>query len=198
MRPDIHGWRQLRRSLLLIMLGALILWALGRYVLPVNTIDGPSMSPTLQDGDHTIGVAHRRVRRGSIVVLQAPDRKTALYVKRVVGLPGDRIESRHDVLYVNGHKSTQPYLNHDFVMAELDDYAKANALNRSTLYFTQDFSLTTLHATHTTRVPAGHYFVLGDNRYISHDSRAFGFIDQDAVKSVVTVRFWPLSSWHWF
>lgn len=121
-----------------------------------------------------------------------PLKDRELYIKRVIGLPGDTVESKHDKLYVNGKKVAQPYLDKAFSDAALKRYNMSKGLTEK--YFTEDFSLDTLASTHTHRVPAGHYFVMGDNRIISHDSTDFGFVPKENIQSVVVMRYWPLTS----
>jgi signal peptidase I len=171
---------------------------LSNFVITKDRVNGPSMEPTLLQNDRLFSLQHRRVRRNAIVLLHAPDRPNTMYIKRVVGMPGDTLAVKKDILYVNGHKQAQPYLHSRFVNAALDDYAKASDRSRSSLRFTADFNIKTLSATRTVRVPAGQYFVMGDNRYVSHDSRAFGFVKQSAIQSVVVMRYWPLKRMHMF
>lgn len=183
--------------LLLVFLCALTV-LLSHFVITKNRVSGPSMEPTLLQDDRLFSLQHTRVRRGDIVLVRAPDRPGTMYIKRVVGMPGDTLASVDDVLYVNGKKQTQPYLHKQFIDSALDDFAKANDLNRSELHFTNNFNIRTLAATKRQHVPTGRYFVMGDNRYVSHDSRAFGFVKQKAIQSVVVMRYWPLNKMKWF
>lgn len=121
-----------------------------------------------------------------------PLKSRELYIKRVIGLPGDTVESKNDQLYVNGKRVKQSYLKQSFTKAALKRHNLSEGRNDAN--FTQDFSLKDLASTHATRVPAGHYFVLGDNRIVSHDSRDFGFVPAENIQSVVVMRYWPLTS----
>lgn len=187
-------WQKFLKQLtiLLVFLSVLTL-LLSNFVITKDHVNGPSMEPTLLQNDRLFSLQHKRVRRNDIVLLRAPDRPGTIYIKRIIGMPGDSVQSRHDVLYINGKKQPQPYLHQKFVTAALDDYAKANKLDRSRLRFTRDFNIATLGTTRKARVPAGQYFVMGDNRYVSHDSRAFGFVKRSAIQSVVVMQYWPLS-----
>lgn len=132
-------------------------------------------------------VGNGKLYNGSSLV---PLTDRELYIKRVIGLPGDTIRSYHDKLYVNGKRVPQSYLTASFSKTALREHNKKYDENEK--YFTKDFSLKTLAATRSVRVPANTYFVLGDNRVVSHDSRSFGFLPAANIQSVVILRYWPL------
>ena len=135
---------------------------------------GPSMIPTLLDGEHMMVnkiVYHlQEPKRGQIIVCKYPNRKENI-VKRIIGLPGDTLRVQDQVLYIN----EEP-------MKEL--YAK-DALTGF------DFAPITLDE--------GHYFVMGDNRYDSHDSRSadVGTLERSAIVGRVEAVVWPLNVFHW-
>lgn len=110
--------------------------------------------------------------RFDVVICRYPGRGNTNFVKRVVGLPGDTVELREGYLYVNGERYEEPYI--------LDEYRTRGPSNG------WSFGPVT--------VPEGHYFVMGDHRNNSNDSRAQGAIPRDAIighaKSVV----WPLGN----
>jgi len=149
-------------------LGATLMVLLHVFVIQVSVVRGNSMEPCLHDGDRLVvdRVSYNlgEVCRGDVVVLRYPRNPEVDFVKRVVGLPGDRIVMRRGVLYVND------------TMA--DDYgciADHQALAELT-------------------VPADNFFVLGDNRPISCDSRDFGLVAHSLLKGRVRARFWPLAN----
>lgn len=123
----------------------------GTYAVP-----SVSMSPTVENGEYFIADTWRypahQPAEGEIVVLELADGTGVRYLKRIVGLPGDRIEIRGRVLYRNGAPVAEPYIRPP-------DYFH---------FYGRDFGLTT--------VEAGKIFVLGDNRDNSKDSRAWGTI----------------------
>ena len=123
-----------------------------------------------------------------------PLKDRELYIKRVIGLPGDTVESKNDKLYVNGKLVKQPYLDKAFSTAALKQYNQTHGTTEK--YFTKNFTLQSLASTNKKRVPANSYFVMGDNRIVSHDSRDFGFIPAENIQSVATLRYWPLTSLH--
>ncbi|WP_179396214.1 signal peptidase I [Lacticaseibacillus absianus] len=164
-----------------------------KFVISKDIVQGTSMQPTLQDGDRLYSLRHKKVKRNAIVVIEAPDAPGELYIKRVIGMPGDTVRVQDEKLYVNGKQQTQPYLNTKFMKQEIAAWAKTQGVAADSVHFTQDFNIATLAATKSATVPANSYFVMGDNRLVSHDGRAFGFIKQSKVQSVVVWRYWPLN-----
>lgn len=160
---------------------AVILAAIIRYFLfaPI-IVDGISMMPTLHNSDrmivnklsYVIGKPHRF----DIIVFHAPEGKD--YIKRVIGLPGDRIEYKNDTLYVNGKAIKEPYL---------DEYKK-QLVGAGPL--TNSFTLKEIIGQDT--VPQGQLFVMGDNRRFSQDSRHIGTIPLSKVVGKTSIIYWPL------
>ncbi|MDE3838159.1 signal peptidase I [Bacillus methanolicus] len=143
-------------------------------------VEGESMKPTLKDGNklvvNKIGYQIGELQRFDVIVFHANKKED--FVKRIIGLPGDKVEYRNDQLYINDKKMDEPYL---------DIYRKQVPGGR----ITGDFTLEEL--TGEEKVPPGKLFVLGDNRLGSWDSRQFGFIAIDQVVGKVNVRYWPLN-----
>lgn len=154
---------------------AVILAAVIRYFLfaPI-VVDGLSMMPTLHDQDrmivNKIGYKIGEPERFDIVVFHATEEKD--YIKRVIGLPGDRVEYRDDTLYINGKAYEEPYL---------DEYK--NTLIDGPL--TEPFTVE--------EVPKGQLFVMGDNRRYSKDSRHIGPVSKDEVMGQTSLIYWPLN-----
>jgi signal peptidase I len=143
-------------------------------------VEGQSMMPTLQDGNKVVvnklGYQVGDLQRFDVIVFHANKKED--YVKRIIGLPGDKIAYRNDQLYVNGQKVAEPFLN----------MYKQKAPGGK---FTSDFTLEEITGNKT--VPSGRLFVLGDNRLGSWDSRYFGFISIKQVVGKVDLRYWPLN-----
>lgn len=161
---------------------ALIIVALVRNYLFANYIvNGESMMPTIEEGNrlivNKIGVEIRSPERFDLIVFHASTDED--YIKRIIGLPGDTIEYDDDQLYVNGKAIKEPYLN-DFKTDLVDGQ------------LTENFTL--LEKTGHSTVPKNHYFVLGDNRRHSYDSRHIGFIRENEIVGVVNLRYWPIDS----
>ena len=153
---------------LLLVLLAIVALAVARP-LAVETfgITTGSMLPNLRPGDHVVvdrlTYDFDDVRRGDVIAFEDPVSPDVVLIKRVVALPGDTIALRAGTLLVNGEKQREPYLPH-----------------RSA----GDFYGPTI-------VPAGHLFVLGDNRARSVDSRFLGPIPADDLFGRVVARAWP-------
>jgi signal peptidase I len=143
-------------------------------------VEGESMMPTLQDGNklvvNKLGYQVGELNRFDVIVFHANEKED--FVKRIIGLPGDKLEYRNDQLYINGHKYEEPFL---------DVYKQKSPGIR----ITGNFSLKEI--TGENIVPDGKLFVLGDNRLGSWDSRQFGFISASQVVGKVDLRYWPLN-----
>lgn len=156
----------LRDLLLSLLIALLIVLFLYR---PVK-VEGTSMMPTLQDGSrlfinqfsYRFGLGH--IKRGDTVVFWFPGDPTKSYIKRVIGLPGDRLEIDDGYVVVNGKKLRESYVPKRY----RDD---------------QNYGLIT--------VPANDYFVLGDHRNASNDSRAWGFVPRRYIYGKAVFVFWP-------
>lgn len=126
--------------------------------------------------------AFDRPERGDVVVFEYPRDRTKNYVKRVVGLPGDILTMRNGELYVSGEKQTEEYVQHiqpggDYYDPQFEwqhDYL-AKGANPATYRPTRD-------DWGPIAVPSGKYFVMGDNRDNSQDSRYWGFVDRSLIK----------------
>lgn len=170
------------------------------FVIQAFKIPSGSMLPTLQIGDHimvakfiygprleipftNISLGHlpglRQPRRGDVVVFVYPVDPSKDFIKRVVGLPGDRIEIRDKRVYINGKPWDDP---HAFFVRGPDGHSGRRPQD--------NYGPVT--------VPPGHIFVMGDNRDRSYDSRFWGFVSLDQVKGEALFIYW---SWdgnrHW-
>jgi len=146
-------------------LGLVMLLAYG-LMFNFSVVRGSSMSPSIHDGDRIL-VDHlsflfQGVRRGDIVVLQYPLDPAVDYIKRVIGLPGDEVLIEGGRVYVNGGLLDEPYVE-----------SRGGGIP------------------HKVTVLPEHYFVLGDNRPHSSDSREFGQVHRDLLRGRVDVRLWP-------
>ncbi|EST10282.1 signal peptidase I [Sporolactobacillus laevolacticus] len=161
-----------------IALSVLIVIIVRTFILGNYIVDGPSMEPTLYNGDrlivNKINYKLSQPKRFDVVIFHAT--KTDDYVKRVIGLPGDTIRYSNDQLYVNGKPVNEPFLKE-----------KKNSMLAGQL--TWDFTLKEL--TGKERVPKGMLWVMGDNRQNSTDSRVFHFVSERKVVGKVDLRYWP-------
>ncbi|KGX88467.1 signal peptidase I [Pontibacillus litoralis] len=145
-------------------------------------VEGPSMLPTLQSGDYLIvnkmSYTIGDPERFDTIVFQATESKK--YIKRVIGLPGEHIEYKNDVLYVNGEPILEPFLED-----------KLSHLNENQSY-TFDFALEDIPGGYKT-IPDGYYLVLGDNRNNSTDSRRLGLISEERFIGKAQFAIWPFN-----
>lgn len=154
------------------------------YVAEPFAVDGPSMEYSLHDGEKMFMYKLGKPDRFDVVIFPTPlhyvDEKgeTKLYVKRVIGVEGDRVAYKDGKLYLNGHPLDEPYL------AEMEAEKGGKVTN--------DFTLESLTGEAT--VPAGKLFVIGDNRQNSMDGRRFGFIDVEDVIGEAVFAWWPISN----
>lgn len=157
---------------------AALLFLLRQFVFTPVVVKGHSMDPTLADGERVIALKNTEIKRFDIVTFPAPDEPKKNYIKRVIGLPGDTIEYKNDVLYINDKEVKEPYL----------DQFKGEVTDGMPLTF--DFTLS--EVTGEKKVPKGEYFVMGDNRRNSKDGRMIGFISKDSILGDVKFVLWPL------
>lgn len=156
----------------------LVLLAVRHFLFVPVSVEGESMEPTLHDHNRLLLNKVGKIERFDIVVFPAPYAADKQYIKRIIGIPGDTILMEEDQLYINDVLVDEIYL----------DNAKKGLEEWET--YTSDFSLESV--TGQAVVPDGSYFVLGDNRDNSKDSRVFGFISSDTVMGKTDWRLWPL------
>lgn len=147
---------------------AVVLAVAARSTFRIYSIPSTSMEPTLSVGDHILVTPYHggSPARGDVVVFRSPANRDELFVKRVVAGPGDLIESRAGRLFVGGHAVAEPYL----------------------------FFPATTGAIASQIVPPGFYFVLGDNRANSFDSRQWGYLSQRALVGRARLVLWSSGS----
>jgi signal peptidase I len=182
------------------------------FVVEAFQIPSGSMIPTLEIGDHifvskfayglTIPFTNTRIvqlgqpKRGDIIVFKFPGDQSIDYIKRVVGLPGDVIEMRDEQLYVNGHEVPRERVPRAYHYADTgpDEGEREGELWMETLDGRKHETMQEL--VHPSRdfgrtvVPAGHVFVMGDNRDNSSDSRVWGTVDLDLIKGRALIVWW--------
>jgi signal peptidase I len=155
--------------------------ALGLYLLATATIQtvhvvGASMTPTLSDNDFLVASKidyHLHApERGDIIILKSPLDPSRDYVKRVIGLPFDHILIRDRHVLVNGVVLEEPYVQNWISSGNWPAHPDA-----------ADGEV----------VPKDMYFVMGDNRDHSSDSRLFGYVSRDQIDGKAVARVWPWS-----
>jgi len=168
-----HSWLHSVRSwgrdlgIALFIAGIIILF----FYQPVK-VEGTSMAPRLTDQERIFinKFVYRLedIRRGDVVVFYYPGDRTKSYIKRVIGLPGDAVELYHGEVYVNGEKLDEPYI--------LPEFRGSQSVSR-------------------TLVGAGQYYVLGDHRDSSNDSRVWGTVPRNYIYGKAELVYWPMDRW---
>jgi len=171
--------RTLIRETLQVILLALVIFFAIHFMIQNFRIDGTSMEPNVHNGEYVIvnKTAYwfgHNPRRGDVVVFQAPDQPQNDRVKRVIGLPGETVEATGDgAVYVtdidgNRFKLEEPYLP--------SHHSGTSG---------------------TWTVPEDEYFVMGDNRSVSYDSREGGPVPRGNIIGKAWLIIWPLHDWGW-
>jgi signal peptidase I len=176
-----------------IVFAVLIVLALKAWVVNPYRIPSASMEPTLhcaRPGDRCEASSSDRVlanrfiyhfrdpKRKEIVVFNAPERaaivcEKGVYVKRIIGLPGDRWEEKNGYVYINGKRLDEPYV-------------KANRRDHESLQLSDILPGATV-------IPKDRYLMMGDNRSQSCDSRRWGLVPRSALIGEVFLTYWPLN-----
>src|SRR3989442_79038 len=164
----------LREVAEVVVLAVILYFGISFAVQAVH-VEGLSMFATLDDNDYLIAIKIdyrlHAPQRGDIVILRPPTNNTTEFIKRVIALPGERLLIRDGVVYINGHRLDEPYLPEAWT---LQTNPQPWSLGDGAL------------------IPANQYFVMGDNRNKSQDSRFFGPITRDRIDGKAWFRIWPL------
>jgi signal peptidase I len=181
-------FREYAEAIIIALIAALIIRA---YVIQAFKIPSGSMENTLLIGDHilvnkflygtTIPFSDTRVlvfkkpERGDIIVFKYPENPKKDFIKRVIATGGDKIESRNKIIFVNGKKTNESYIQHT-----------DNALFPHEFGSRDNFGPVV--------VPENKFFVMGDNRDQSHDSRFWGFVDLKDIKGKALIIYFSWDS----
>ncbi|MFO8070014.1 MAG: signal peptidase I [Alkalibacterium sp.] len=175
-------FQELLSTLIYIIVISGVFLSIRLYVVAPVSVEGASMEPTLEDQDRLLLYKLGDIERFDVVVFHAPDDteddSEKQYIKRVIGVPGDEITFQDQMLYINGEPIEENYI--DLSETSESDLQSLNS----------NFNLASLQGVE--EVPEGTFFVLGDNRVNSKDSRSFGFIDKESVTGRTKLRIWPL------
>jgi signal peptidase I len=162
-------WRAVWELLHDLSVAVLFCFFLITFVAQAFRVQGTSMLPLLQDSERIIVnkfvYRFHPIERGDVVVFWYPRDPSVSFIKRVIGLPGDTVELRNGSLYVNGRLTIENYLKPQF----RDDESRPPV-----------------------QVSKGHYYVLGDHRNSSNDSRNWGEVPEKYIYGKAFLRFWPL------
>lgn len=169
--------KEILSYIVMIAMILLVFKVFSHFVAAPFVVDGQSMYDTLEDGEKLWMIRYRDIERFDVVVFHPPNNPDSLYVKRIVGVPGDSLAMENDQLILNGQAMAEPYL---------EPVASA-----SPGPFNRDFSLESTAGVSV--IPEGYFYVIGDNRRNSVDSRDFGLIEADSIVGEADWIFWPLS-----
>jgi signal peptidase I len=182
------------------------------FILQAFEIPSSSMENTLLIGDHVfvnreqfapptrwLGpiLPHRQVRRGDIVVFLSPAEPGLYVVKRIIGIPGDRIHLREGVVYRNGEKLDEPYVIHqngDEVNLYRDNFPEIAPSQMNNVTPDWEMALPQHIEGDDLVVPPNSYFGMGDNRDVSLDSRYWGFIPAENVIGRPMFIYWSFQT----
>lgn len=161
---DIKSWL---RDILVAF--AIAIFIIIFIVQPVK-VEGTSMQPRLVDQERIFVnrfiYQFADIARGDVVVFWYPRDRSKSFIKRVLGVPGDEVEIRNGMVYINGARVSEPYIDPEY----LDNRSFPKVV-----------------------VPPGQYFVLGDHRNSSNDSRNWGFVAQPLIYGKAFFSYWPVT-----
>jgi signal peptidase I len=172
-----------KRRGLLTEVAEVLLLALGLYLVinfAIQTVHviGSSMYPTVTDNDYLIAtkIDYRLhpPQRGDIIIMRDPYDNTKDFIKRVIAVPGDHLVIRQGQVFINGHLLQEPYINSEPWTENADWPLEQTADPQGVL------------------IGPNQYFVMGDNRNHSSDSRVFGVVNRDAIEARAWIRVIPL------
>lgn len=143
------------------------------FVAEPHKVSGHSMVPNFQDGDYIITnkltVRMDNPQRGEVIILQHPQKPSEVLIKRIIGLPNEHIKVSGGGVYINGQKLDEPYL-------------PQGVKTQGELFLAEGEEIT---------IPDDQYFVMGDNRPGSSDSREWGTVKKEQIIGQAWFRYWP-------
>lgn len=146
------------------------------FIAEPHKVFGLSMVPNFHDGDYIItnklAARFSEPQRGEVIILQNPRDNSQVFIKRVIGLPGEQIKVSNGQVYINSEVLSEPYL-------------PSGTNTQGGAYLSEEEEVT---------VPDNQYFVMGDNRGGSSDSREWGPISKDLIVGQAWLRYWPLKA----
>ena len=176
-RQEPSPWRNAIEWLLIIGGALLVAFVVKTFLVQAFYIPSGSMLPTLEEQDRVLvnklSYDLHDVNRGDIVVFKAPSQAEGDIkdlIKRVVGLPGETVEARDGQVLIDGKTLKESYLEPGVTTAPLEPQ----------------------------KIPPGHYFLMGDNRSNSRDSRYFGPVKESLIVGRAFVRVWPIAHFRFF
>jgi signal peptidase I len=182
------------------------------FIVQAFKIPSESMEPTLLVGDHLLVnkfvfegngawyeklLPYRPIHYGDIIVFKFPYDDHTHYVKRVIGVPGDRIHIANEQVYVNGAKLSEPYVVHDPAAEDpITENYPPLATYSMEVGLRPEWAQQIFNYVHNGEivVPPDHYFVMGDNRDRSSDSRYWGFVNRNSIMGRPILIYWSVAA----
>jgi len=161
-----HLAREIVETIALTLLIFLVI----RFAIQSYRVDGISMQPGLKSDEYVLvnkmAYLFHAPERGDVIVFHFPLDTTRDFIKRVIGIPGDTVAITDTTVRVNGVLLNEPYIS-----------ARANPIGKTWI------------------IPLNEYFVMGDNRQFSDDSRDWGTVPKDYIIGKAVMVYWPLNNW---
>jgi signal peptidase I len=177
-----HFWAEARLLLRDLVFALMIAVLFVVFVVQPVKVEGTSMLPRLHDGERIfvnklVYYGMPKLERGDIVVFWFPEDPSKSYIKRIIGLPGETVQVRDNHILINGRELAEPYLDPSHNVAPYGlkpDECQPGNYNGC-------------------RIEQHYYFVMGDNRDNSSDSRSWGLVPEKYIYGKALFRYWPLS-----
>ncbi|SKB76431.1 signal peptidase I [Lachnospiraceae bacterium] len=164
----MKAFKEIVEWVIVILVAVLVSLFINNFIIVNATVPSSSMEKTIMTNDRVIGFRlaymSNEPERGDIIIFRFPDDESILYIKRIIGMPGETVDIRDGKVFIDGKELDEPYLS---VVTE-GDYGPYE-------------------------VPEGHYFMLGDNRNNSADSRFWKntYLSADKIVGKAVLRYWP-------
>ncbi len=150
-----------------IIISVIVTLFVTTFIAQITQIKGRSMEPSLIDGERVVNVKFiyklENPKRGEVIIFKPPFKTKETYIKRIIGLPGEKVEIKDGYVYINDKLLKEPYI----LLRSHDNWGPKI-------------------------IPQDMYFVLGDNRVNSSDSRVWGFVPKENIIGKAILIFWPL------
>lgn len=174
-----NGFRQVFslvfETIKVVLISMAVILPIRYFLIQPFYVEGASMEPTFSSNEYLlvdeISYRFEEPQRGQVIVFRYPRDPRQYYIKRVIGLPGERLEIKLGKIYINGKELRENYL----------DEFRVGATNLESQI-----------------IPTDHYFLMGDNRINSMDSRIFGPVDKKFLIGRVWFRGWPVDRFSFF
>jgi signal peptidase I len=183
-QPSVDSPKSLVAELVEVAILALGLYFVITFAVQTVHVLGLSMYPTLDNNDYLIATKidyrFRDPHRGDIIIMRDPYDSSKDFIKRVIALPGDQLLIQRGHVYINGRLLDEPYIRQDEPWTVNSDWPSATVPGCT--------------AGQACTIPPHQYFVMGDNRNASSDSRIFGWVDRNRIEARAWLRIWPFSA----